>query len=105
VIGSVNYGREQWQKLICASDLPASARLVALSLSLYTDQSGAQGVWHSSSDIARITGLRSLNTVNIYLRKLQAAGWLYRENSAYFLAWPGQEALDLEAAEQLQAPR
>lgn len=81
-------GRGAWQKEIIRSDLPATARLVALAVSLYTDEAGGQGMWLSATDIARITGLRSLNTVNVYMRKLRDAGWLIREDGALFLAWP-----------------
>lgn len=90
--------REAWQKRITSSDLPATARLIALAISLYTDASGGQGVWLSSSDVARLVGIRALTTVNSHVRTLTTDGWLRREDGAWFLAFPGELALGTAAA-------
>lgn len=82
--------REAWQREVCRSGLPTGARLVAQTIAIYSDPSGLQGMWLSSSDIARMTGLKSLSTVNTYLQQLKREGWLYRADGAWFLAWPGE---------------
>jgi hypothetical protein len=82
--------RHVWQRDICASHLPASARLVALAVSVYTDEAGAQGVWLTGTDIGHLTGLKALTTVNIHLQRLKRDGWLYRSDGAWFLGWPGE---------------
>ena len=82
--------RTAWQRAICASGLPAVARLAALAVSLYTGEAGTQGVWLTSTDIAGLTGLKSLSTVNTHLQRLKRDGWLYRADGAWFLGWPGE---------------
>ncbi len=88
---AVDRNRAAWQKAVCGSDLPASARLVALALSVYSDPSGGQGVWFSSSDLARVTGIRALTTVNRYVRMLTETGYLHKSDGAWFLTWPGEQ--------------
>ena len=84
------WDRHAWQQEICNSGLPGTARLVGLALSVYTDDSGAQGVWLTSTDIADLTGLKALTTVNTHLQRLKREGWLYRSDGAWFLGWPGE---------------
>ncbi len=85
---AVDQDRAAWQRAICASALPASARLVALALSIYSDPSGSQGVWFSASDMARVTGISTLTTVNRYARMLIEAGYLQKNDGAWFLMLP-----------------
>lgn len=82
--------RQAWQQAICASGLPASSRLVAHTVAVGAGQSGQQGIWLSSTDIANMSGLKSLQTVNVYLRKLIELGWLRKIDGAWFLTWPGE---------------
>ncbi len=82
--------RDAWQRAVCGSALPASSRLVAHTIAVYAGPGGMQGVWLSSSDIARATGLKSLSTVNLYLRRLMDEGWLRKYDGAWFLGWPGE---------------
>lgn len=82
--------RQAWQEAICKSGMPASSRLVAHTVAVGAGQSGLQGIWLSSSDIAQMTGLKSLQTVNVYLRRLMEEGWLRRIDGAWFLTWPGE---------------
>lgn len=93
--------RLAWQKGICSSNLPATARLAALAISLYSDPTGGQGVWLTSSDIAQATGIRAVTTVNTYLKMLKVNGWLRREDGAWFLTWPGELPLAAAAAAEL----
>lgn len=89
---AVDRNRAAWQKKICASSLPASARLVALALSVYSDPTGGQGVWFSATDTATVTGIRTLTTVNHYVRMLADAGYLHRSSDgAWYLTWPGEQ--------------
>jgi hypothetical protein len=85
--------RQAWQRAVCNSALPGPCRLMAHTVAVYSDASGGQGAWLSSSDLARATGLKSLSTVNTYLRRLTEEGWLRKFDGAWFLAWPGE--LDL----------
>jgi hypothetical protein len=88
---TVSVDRAAWQKKVCASELPPSARLVALALSVYSDDSGAQGVWFSATDTAKVTGIRTLTTVNHYVRMLADAWYLHRsDDGAWYLTWPGE---------------
>lgn len=84
------WDRVAWQRAVCGSALPASARLVALALSAYTDDSGERGVWFSASDMASATGIATLTTVNRYARMAADAGYLRKLDGAWYLAWPGE---------------
>lgn len=91
--------REDWQKAICLSALPAPTKAVAHAIAPWTgDESGQQGVWLASSDLAKYTGLKSLSTVNTHLRRLAEAGWLRRNDWAWYLTWPGEMDFTTPAA-------
>jgi hypothetical protein len=90
--------RHAWQKAVCNSTLPGTSRLVALAVSVYTDATGAQGVWLTSTDITFLAGLKAVTTVNEHLQRLKRDGWLYRADGAWFLGWPGELTLAAAAA-------
>jgi hypothetical protein len=87
---AVDRNRAAWQHRICNSGLPPSARLVALALSVYSDPTGGQGVWFSGSELATVTGIRTLTTVSHYCRMLVDAGYLRKLDGAWYLTWPGE---------------
>jgi DNA-binding IclR family transcriptional regulator len=90
--------RLTWQRAVCASGLPAVARLAALAVSLYSNDAGTQGMWLTSSDIANLTGLKALTTVNTHLQRLMRDGWLYKADGAWWLGWPGELPMATAAA-------
>ena len=63
-----------WRSAICDSDLPATARHVALTLSIYMNERGGSA-FPGGGRLAADTGL-SLRTVRTALSTLEEAGWL-----------------------------
>jgi len=83
--------REEWQRLIMASNLPPAARLVALALSVFTDDTAGQGVWFTAQDFGRVTGIESLTVIRHALNLLRDEHWITAggKTAEKFLAWPG----------------
>lgn len=63
-----------WRSAVCESDLPPTARHVALTLSLYMNERGSSA-FPGATRLARDTGLHE-STVRAQLRDLCDAGWL-----------------------------
>ena len=63
-----------WRSAICESDLPATAKHVALTISLYMNERGGSA-FPGGSRLARDTSL-DLRTVKRALALLEAEGWL-----------------------------
>lgn len=63
-----------WRSAICQSELPATTRHVALTLSLHMSELG-DSCYPSQSRLAEETGL-ARRTVNRHLSKLDGDGWL-----------------------------
>jgi hypothetical protein len=97
--------RHAWQREICNSGLPAVCRLAGLAISVYTNDAATQGVWLSSSDLANLTGVKTLTTVNTHVRTLVGLGWLHRHDGAWFLSWPGELPLAAAAATPPRTPQ
>lgn len=69
-----------WRSAVCDSDLPPTARHVALTLSLHMNERGGS-CFPSREELARETGL-SVRTVDKAIRTLEDAGWLHVERPA-----------------------
>ncbi|PSL02504.1 IclR-like helix-turn-helix domain-containing protein [Haloactinopolyspora alba] len=96
------HARFDWERGIRGSTLPASARLVALTVATYTSPDGVTpaGRAPSLTDIAAATGL-DRSTVRRHLNRLEVGGWVNRRRptvddarkkaarTAYELATPG----------------
>jgi len=79
----------EWETLLMASKLPATARLIGFVIAHYARPHGDQGVWLSQADMARATGLTTA-TVRYHLDDLTGRRWITTAGPGQprYLAWP-----------------
>lgn len=71
-------GRFEWERALLQSGLPPLARLIALTVALFTDARGEQDVWLGVPDLMIYTGMTAYS-VRRYLALVEQTGWLHSE--------------------------